>query len=274
MRGIFFLAALGLTLSFSALAQVTPLLKPFPDVPASHPYAEAILFLQANGVIQGNPDGTFRPDTNINRAEFTKILVESLAEQSVIETCLQDKPALFSDVNPQEWFAKYICVAKKFKMAFGNPDGTFRPGNPINFVEAATLIARNLGVVNQLPQPVSDWYRPFVEGMGFEHAIPMTITHLAQPITRGEMAEMIYRIKADIPLKTSQTYESLVELSKKPYAPPVSSASSKASTASGSVASASTNSVQSSSRLSTSASAITSASSASTTSQGGGLTSP
>jgi hypothetical protein len=218
----------------AASAQVTPLLKPFPDVPPSHPSYEAILYLQANGVVQGNPDGSFRPDITINRAEFTKILVESIADQEVIETCMQDKPVLFKDVYPLDWYAKYICVAKKFGMAFGNPDGTYRPVNAINFAEAATLLARNLGVVNQTPQPIAQWYQPFIEALGFEHAIPLSITRIDKAITRAEMAEIIYRIKADIPAKPSQTWATLQELAKNPPAAalPKSSSSSRASVSS------------------------------------------
>jgi hypothetical protein len=215
-------------------AQITQLLRPFPDVPANHANYEAILYLQANGIVQGNPDGTFKPESTINRAEFTKILVESVADQNVIEACLTENPVLFSDVNKDEWFAKYICVAKKFGMAYGNPDGTYRPVNPLNFAEAATLLSRNLNVYNGIPEPVAQWYKPFVEALAEENAIPLTITHFAKPVTRAEMAEMIYRILAEIPPKPSMTYAQLEELSRKPYAPPSSKASSSARSGNGS----------------------------------------
>jgi hypothetical protein len=42
-----------LMIGTTAFAQVTPLLRPFKDVPASHPNYEAILWLQANGIVQG-----------------------------------------------------------------------------------------------------------------------------------------------------------------------------------------------------------------------------
>jgi S-layer homology domain len=205
-----------LLVSSTVFAQANPLLRPFKDVPPSHPNSEAILFLQANGIVQGRADGTFWPESSINRAEFTKIIVESVAKQEVIETCLSDNPTLFTDVPKTEWFAKYVCVAKKFGMAYGNPNGTYRPAYAINFAEAATLIARNLNLHTDVPQPVTLWYKPYVEALAAKSAIPQTITHLAEPITRAEMAEIIYRIKAGIPPKPSQTYEILAELSKQP----------------------------------------------------------
>jgi hypothetical protein len=146
--------------------------------------------------------------------------VETIAEQEVIETCLADKPTLFTDVRSGEWFAKYVCVAKKFGMAYGNPDGSYRPAYAINFAEAATLIARNFNLQPEVPKPVTLWYKPYIEALAAKNAIPETITHVAKPITRAEMAEIIYRIKAGIPPKPSQTYEKLAELSTQPYVPP------------------------------------------------------
>lgn len=221
-----------LLIGTTAVAQVTPLLRPFKDVPASHPNYEAILYLQANGIVQGKPDGGYWPESSINRAEFTKIIVESIATQEVIETCLSDKPVLFTDVGNGEWFAKYVCVAKKFGMAYGNPDGTYRPAYAINFAEAATLIARNFNLQTEVPKPVALWYKPYIEALAAKSAIPDTITHIAEPITRGEMAEIIYRIKSGIPPKPSQTYETLAELSKQPYVAPAQKAPAVPSSAS------------------------------------------
>ncbi len=48
----------------------------FSDVPDDHPYIKAIEYLQNNDIVQGYEDGTFRPEQTINRAEFTKVLLE------------------------------------------------------------------------------------------------------------------------------------------------------------------------------------------------------
>jgi len=46
----------------------------FPDVPASHRYAATIATAAFYDLVQGNPDGTFRPDDSINRAEAAKLV--------------------------------------------------------------------------------------------------------------------------------------------------------------------------------------------------------
>src|SRR5690606_19063913 len=40
-----------------------------------HPYETAIRYLEKNDVVEGYPDGLFKADININRAEFAKIVV-------------------------------------------------------------------------------------------------------------------------------------------------------------------------------------------------------
>ena len=50
---------------------------PFPDVPFNYDYSEAVGYLVDEGAVQGYDDGTYRPANTINRAEFTKITLES-----------------------------------------------------------------------------------------------------------------------------------------------------------------------------------------------------
>lgn len=172
----------------------------FGDVPSGHPNSEAISYIQAKNIVSGYPDGTFRPDNSINRAEFTKIIIESYFQgQAEGADC-------FPDVGT-EWFAKYVCFAKSRDFIAGYPDGSFYPDHDINFVEVAKILANANGFVAS-PDP-SVWYRPYVKKMEEMHAIPPSIMAFSQKVTRGEMAEMIYRLKtqsSDVPIKT---YEEL-----------------------------------------------------------------
>ena len=68
----------------------------FPDT-VGHEYEEAIKFLKDQGIVEGYPDGNFRPDQEINRAEFTKIVGGSVFTEIAGEDC-------FPDVH-DEWFA-------------------------------------------------------------------------------------------------------------------------------------------------------------------------
>jgi len=181
----------------------------FPDVAEANVNFEAINYVQAEGIVSGYPDGTYKPFNMINRAEFTKIIIESQFSDEDINDCLYNNTdidqdtAFFPDVPITAWFAKYVCVAKVNGVVSGYPDGTFGPGNDINFAEAAKII------VNSFNYPVgtdSVWFKPFVDALAIKKAIPPTISAFNNSITRGEMAEMIWRLKADITDYPSLTY--------------------------------------------------------------------
>lgn len=175
----------------------------FNDVNSSHENKDAIEYVQAQGIVQGYADGTYKPDNKINRAEFTKIVIEAQFEKAEIDGC---ETTVFNDVPTAQWFAKYVCLAQKKGVIAGYPDGTFKPGNNIKFTEAAKIIANTLYGTVQGAEP---WYRSFVEKLANEKSIPTSIAEFGKEITRGEMAEMIYRLKADVKTKSSQTYASI-----------------------------------------------------------------
>jgi len=84
--------------------------------------AEAVDYLNENGIIQGYPDGYFRPDRIINRAEALKIIFESRGM-----TPGEDTASGFPDVEMKAWFAKYVTQAKKMNIIEGYNDGTYKP---------------------------------------------------------------------------------------------------------------------------------------------------
>jgi hypothetical protein len=184
----------------------------FSDVKSTNVNYDAINYVQSQQIVQGYSDGTYGPDININRAEFTKIIINAVYSSSDIDGCIQKEVeatngvAFFPDVPKTEWFAKYVCLAKVNGIISGYPDGTFKPANDIKFVEAAKIIVNGFKY-----QAGSDaiWYKPFVTVLAGKNAIPTTITGFEKLITRGEMAEMIYRLKAGITNKDSATYATL-----------------------------------------------------------------
>lgn len=193
------------SLSFSFVVQAD-----FSDVSGNDTYHDAVDFVKAQGIVQGYNDGTFRPDQGINRAEFTKIIIA--ARFNNINCSTSD----FSDVNPQDWFAPFVCQAKQQDIITGFPDGTFRPGAPIKFVEAAKIIGQTFNITSAAESTI--WFEPFVRGLSQRKAIPNAITSFEKTISRGEMAEMIYRIQANVTNKDSKSYERLAGLPE-PVAP-------------------------------------------------------
>ncbi|GEM_PF-3542767 len=196
----------------------------FPDVPVSHPNAEAIEYVQSQGIVQGYPDGTYRPDQTINRAEFVKIIAETWVASDPgtghmrgISPCFFHETkqeflqrvgmSVVRDVDFTAWYGDYICHAMGSKIISGYPDGTIRPGQTINFVEAAKIIANTFALSPQMN--TNSWYQGYVTSLEQHSMIPLSITSFDQSITRGEMAEMIWRLKEGVTDRPSRTYEEL-----------------------------------------------------------------
>ncbi len=83
------------------------------------------------GVAQGNPDGSFSPDGNLNRAEAAAILwrIYSVSEPS------DPSKDPFEDVDMDAWYAGYVAGLKDLGIVEGNPDGTYEPSEEINRAE-------------------------------------------------------------------------------------------------------------------------------------------
>lgn len=176
--------------------------KGFPDVGETHANAEAITYLKTEGIVAGFADGTFQPENKISRAAFTKIIIEAQFTAEEIENCTLEE--IFSDVPAQEWFARYVCVAKENGIIGGFPDGTFGPEKNIAFPAAAKILVETFGFENSENDV---WYAPYIEALAERNAIPESIGGVDYQITRGEMAEMIWRLKEEVMDRASKTAE-------------------------------------------------------------------
>lgn len=196
----------------------------FSDVHTATPYSNAIDTLQEEGILQGYEDGSFRPNTTISRAEFIKILVAfqlKLAGKK-ISPCDVD---YFSDVPRTAWYAPYVCAGKKDGLIEGYPDGTFRPEAKINFAEVTKITSAFFNTLNTFcsgSAPIAGpdgcpmdsghpWYEWYVRSIGHRGAIPYSIERLDQFITRGEMAEIVDRVRT-VRAWPSRSYDELVSM--------------------------------------------------------------
>ena len=198
----------------------------FSDVSASHENYDAIMYVQSEGIVDGYEDGTYKPDDTINRAEFTKIIIGAQYDMDVIDqysTTPENIPKdggsniFFADISMMDWFAKYVGVAKEFGIIEGYPGGFFKPYGKVTFSEASKMIVLGLYGDSDLA-PGSPWYKPYVDVLGDANAIPTTIGFFDQEITRGEMAEMIYRLKEAITSKPFTNYNEIAEGTQTGYA--------------------------------------------------------
>ena len=112
--------------------------KSFSDVPSDAWYAKAVNTLSSLGMLGGYPDGTFRPDAPITRAEFAAIAL-AFAYDPASASCS------YTDVSANAWYYTYVAQATTYGWIGGYPDGSFRPNNSITRAEVAVIVNNMLG---------------------------------------------------------------------------------------------------------------------------------
>lgn len=151
------------------------------------------------GFINGYGDNTFKPEGQITRAEFVKLVnrVFNLTEQSNIK---------FTDVSSSDWYYNELKVAVKYGYINGYEDNTFRPNNPITRQEAMKIITtlknnKDIDIdkiynYNDFKQ-IEDWAKPYVEGaieVGYIKGDKKGNINPQGKLTRAESVTMLNRL--------------------------------------------------------------------------------
>lgn len=111
----------------------------FPDVPNGHWAACDINKLAMNDVVVGYPDGMFKPNRNISRAEFATMLVKGFNL-----ACDMPHTTQFKDVPTSNWANPAIAKAVSEDLMKGYPNGRFEPKKNVTRAEALTTIAKGM----------------------------------------------------------------------------------------------------------------------------------
>lgn len=100
----------------------------------SHWAASAIKVAIKNAMTNGYPDGSFKPDNEITRAEFFALINNAFG-------FTKTSNMTYSDVDKNEWYARCISNAKAAGYITGYPDGTIKPNESITRQEVAAIIS-------------------------------------------------------------------------------------------------------------------------------------
>ena len=169
----------------------------FSDGPSGFWARGAILDLVSAGVITGYPDGTFRPESDVTRAEFVKMLVLALGIPSS-----QAKPP-FADVPADAWYARSLTAAYAAGIVSGISPSLFAPGATITREEMAVILARALKLSGSGPisyadaKAISSWARSGVQATvaaGYMQGFPNGTFEPLGVATRAQVASILDRI--------------------------------------------------------------------------------
>lgn len=118
----------------------------FPDVASDHWASLAIRSASSKGLMAGFPDGTFKPEQSITRAEMATIVSHWLGLRG-------EATATFSD-TVGHWAQQNIALVQQAGIIKGLPDGSFQPDKSLTRAEAVTMINKILKRGSQ------DWTTP------------------------------------------------------------------------------------------------------------------
>ncbi|CEO12189.1 N-acetylmuramoyl-L-alanine amidase [Paraclostridium sordellii] len=154
-----------------------------------------IIDFSSKGYINGYEDNTFRPDDNVSRAEFVKILNKVFKFTNTTNSN-------FIDVSPIDWYYNDICIGINQGYINGYEDNTFRPNSPITREEASKIIAKVMkikgnGSLNFSDSyAISDWAKEYVDALNDHGMINGYEDNTFRPqnnVTRAETVTILSR---------------------------------------------------------------------------------
>jgi len=156
-------------------------------------------------ILDGYPDGSFRPNANVTRAEFAAMLTRALEFESKPQAAER-----FPDAARLGWAKGAIGAAVDANLMRGYPDGTFGAGRRISRAEIAVIIDRVIGAghvqvrTSELPVTFADvipvWARSGVQTVaraGIIRRLPDNTFRPNRDATRAEVATILYRLIAE-----------------------------------------------------------------------------
>ncbi len=172
----------------------------FPDVPADHWAWAHIERLADAGITSGFPDGTYRPENNVTRAEIAVFLLKGMKFPAAY-TPPQAAEFNFSDIE-SHWGANWIETLRASGITGGFADGTYRPEEAVTRGQMAVFLLKALNDPGYTPPPATPtfddteghWASNWIEALrstGLTSGYPDGTFRPDSPVTRAEMAVFI-----------------------------------------------------------------------------------
>ena len=185
------------------------------DMTESHWAYQSIKFLTEIGVLVGYPDGSYKPDIPVTRAEFASMAIKALGQ----ENANVSQPIHFSDIEPDFWGYNIIQKAVYFDLIPDGKNDRFRPYDPVTRAEAISIavnalttqqiseqkaqdiIAKSFDDYTQLPA----WFLMAAAKAQLLDLVVVTPGHEGKlepnfPANRAEVAALLYKMMQEAKL--------------------------------------------------------------------------
>ena len=177
----------------------------FVDVPSTHWAYNVINTLSQKKIVGGYPGGLFKPENNISRAEFIKILTGAIGLAGD-----NSGAPLFTDVPQGEWYYGCVQAAARAGFSKGYDTGEFRPDAQITRQEMAVILIKAMGKENAAAagektsftddSSIASWARGFVVtavSQGLVNGYEDNTFRPGNNATRAEACAMISKLLAE-----------------------------------------------------------------------------
>ncbi|MBG1239737.1 fasciclin domain-containing protein [Nostoc sp. NZL] len=180
------------------------------DVSSDYWARPFIQVLADNNVITGFPDGSFRPNQAVTRAEFAALLQKAFPNQNRVR---QLTAGGFSDVPAGYWAASAIQYAYETGFLAGYPGNVFSPNQQIPKVQAIVALTNGLGLTASTTGTSTDLSTYYNDASAIPDYAVNSVTiatqsnivvnypdvkqlNPQQPLTRAEAAALLYQALA------------------------------------------------------------------------------
>ena len=187
----------------------------YTDMDENHWAYQSIKFLTEVGVVVGYPDGTYKPDIPVTRAEFASMAIKALGQEDTTVT----QEIHFNDLTPEFWAYNIIQKAVYFDLIPDAKGESYRPFDSVTRAEALN-IAVNALTTNQISQQKADdiiaksyedyeqlpaW---FLMAAAKAHILDLVVVmpghegkmEATRPANRAEVAQILYKMMQEAKL--------------------------------------------------------------------------
>ena len=118
----------------------------YSDVPLDSWFSGYVMGATLEGIVGGNPDGTFAPDRTVNKAEYLKMTLLSFGTDLSQHTNL--KSAVSADTKVSDWYTPYLSYAKTIGLIYADYKNYLYPGTELNRGQCAEITYKMLLIIN------------------------------------------------------------------------------------------------------------------------------
>lgn len=155
-------------------------------------HQKAVDMVQRLNIMQGYPDGAFRPLGPVTRAEFAKMICVLLNGGEIPATSVKDTPS-YNDIK-WHWAEGFIEYCADKGITIDHPDGSFKPQQNVTGVEAAGMLLEALGYNAEVEHFVGVDWKLYVNVQANQDGLYVDLLDIKpdEPLSREHAAQMIW----------------------------------------------------------------------------------